>query len=147
MAGGSRREQANLSAGRIQFEPANRAVKTESTPLEGWPQKIPLIFFRSGKGTEAMREWLRELPEAERRVGKDLLRAQGRWPVGMPLCRPMGNGLWEIRTDLPTKRTARVMLCVYREHLVALDGFIKKTRATQDSELALARKRQKELMR
>jgi phage-related protein len=59
----------------------------------------------------------------------------------------MGNGLWEIRTDLPTKRTARVMLCVYREHLVALDGFIKKTRATQDSELALARKRQKELMR
>ena len=39
----------------------------------------------------------------------------------------MGNGLWEIRTDLPTKRTARVLLCVYREHLVALHGFIKKT--------------------
>ena len=40
-------------------------------------QKIPLIFFRSGKGTEPVREWLRELPEAERRaVGKDLLRAQ-----------------------------------------------------------------------
>jgi predicted XRE-type DNA-binding protein len=58
------------------------------------------------------REWLKELPEAERHaVGKDLLRAQWRWPVGMPLCRPMGSGLWEIRTDLPTKRTARVMLC------------------------------------
>ena len=82
------------------------------------PQKIPLIFFRSGKGTEPVREWLRELPEAERQaVGKDLLRAQWRWPVGMPLCRPMGNGLWEIRTDLPTKRTARVVLCQYREHI------------------------------
>lgn len=80
-------------------------------------------------------------------VGKDLLRAQWRWPVGMPLCRPMGTGLWEIRTDLPTKRTARVLLCVYREHLVALDGFIKKTRATPDEDLALARRRQKELMR
>jgi len=40
-------------------------------------QKIPLTFFPSGKGAEPVREWLRELPEAERRaVGKDLLRAQ-----------------------------------------------------------------------
>jgi phage-related protein len=59
----------------------------------------------------------------------------------------MGSGLWEIRTDMPTKRTARVMLCLYCEHLVALHGFIKKTRATPDQDLALARSRQKELMR
>ena len=59
----------------------------------------------------------------------------------------MGDGLWEVRTDLPTKRVARVMLCVYCEHLVALHGFIKKTRATPAEDLALARKRQKELTR
>ena len=59
----------------------------------------------------------------------------------------MGQGLWEIRTDLSTKRTARVLLCVYREHLVALHGFIKKTRTTQEDDLALARKRQRELER
>jgi phage-related protein len=112
------------------------------------PQKIPLIFFRSGNGVEPVREWLKELPQAERHaVGKDLLRAQWRWPVGMPLCRPMGDGLWEIRTDLPTKRTARVVLCLYRQHLVALHGFIKKTRATPEEDLALARRRQKELVR
>ena len=58
---------------------------------------------------------------------------------------PMGNGLWEIRTNLPTKRIARVLLCVYQGHLVALHGFIKKTRKTPDDDLALARKRQKEL--
>ena len=69
----------------------------------------------------------------------------GRWPVGMPLCQPMGNGLWEIRTDLPTKRTARVLISLYRGHLVALHGFIKKTRATPDEDLAIARKRRKEL--
>ncbi len=86
------------------------------------------------------------LPEEERRaIGKDLLRAQWRWPVGMPLCRAMGSGLWEIRTGLPTKRSARVLLCLYREHLVALHGFIKKTRTTPDEDLALARKRKKEL--
>src|SRR5664279_6141802 len=112
------------------------------------PRKIPLIFYRSRPGTESVREWLNGLPKAERQaVGKDLLRAQWRWPVGMPLCRPMGNGLWEVRTDLPAKRTARVLLCLYREHLVALHGFIKKTRATPDEDLAIARKRQKEFER
>ena len=65
----------------------------------------------------------------------------------MPLYRPMGSGLWEIRTDLPTKRTARVLICLYREHLVALHGFIKKTRTTLDEDLELARKRKKELER
>jgi phage-related protein len=59
----------------------------------------------------------------------------------------MGNGLWEIRTDMPTKRTARVLVCLYCGHLVALHGFIKKTRATPESDLATARKRQKELER
>jgi phage-related protein len=112
------------------------------------PQKIPLIFFRPESGSEPVREWLQELPEAERQaIGKDLLRAQWRWPVGMPLCRPMSDGLWEIRTDLPTKRTARVLICLYRGHLVALHGFIKKTRTTPESDLALARKRQRELER
>lgn len=95
-----------------------------------------------------MREWLKGLPEAERRaIGKDLMRAQWRWPVGMPLCRPLGNGLWEVRTDLPTRRTARVLLCFYQRHLVALHGFIKKTRTTPEDDLALARKRQWELNR
>ena len=110
------------------------------------PRKIPLIFYRSRPGVEPVRGWLKELPEVEREaIGKDLLRAQWRWPVGMPLCRPMGNGLWEVRTDLPTKRTARVVVCLYRDHLVALHGFIKKTRTAPDEDLALARKRKKEL--
>lgn len=113
---------------------------------DGPAVKIPLIFFRTAAGNEPAREWLRSLPEADRHaIGRDLLRAQWRWPVGMPLCRPMGGGLWEIRTDLPTKRTARVLMCLYGENLVALHGFIKKTRATPDEDLALARQRKREL--
>jgi len=109
-------------------------------------QRVPLIFFRTLAGSEPVREWLKSLPEAERHaIGRDLLRAQWRWPVGMPLCRPMGGGLWEVRTNLPTSRTARVMLCLYRGHLVALHGFIKKARTTPAEDLALARKRKKEL--
>jgi phage-related protein len=109
-------------------------------------RKIPLVFFRTPAGSEPVREWLKELPQEERQaIGRDLLRAQWRWPIGMPLCRPMRGGLWEIRTDLPTRRTARVLICHYRERLVALHGFIKKTRATPDEDLMLARRRKKEL--
>jgi|SRR5450755_3054939 hypothetical protein len=73
------------------------------------PRKIPLVFFRTATGSEPVREWLKDLPQVERRaVGEDLLKAQWRWPVGMPLCRPMGSGIWEVRTDLPTRRTSRV---------------------------------------
>lgn len=108
--------------------------------------KVPLIFFRSSGGTEPVRDWLRGLPEVERHaIGRDLLRAQWRWPVGMPLCRPLGDGLWEIRTDLATGRTARVLLCLCREHLVALHGFIKKSRTTPEEDLKIARKRRKEV--
>ena len=110
------------------------------------PRKIPLVFFRTSAGSEPVREWLKELDEVEcHAIGRDLLRAQWRWPMGMPLCRPMGKGLWEVRTDLPGNRTARVLICFNRDHLVALHGFIKKTRTTKDDDLALARKRQREL--
>jgi phage-related protein len=110
------------------------------------PQKTPLIFFRTEGGAEPVREWLKSLPPEDRReAGKDLMRAQWRWPVGMPLCRPMGYGLWEIRTDLPSNRIARVLLAVDEGALVALHAFIKKTRKTPPSELAVARKRLKEL--
>src|SRR6202140_4449855 len=110
------------------------------------PRKVPLIFYRSRQGTEPVRKWLKGLPEAERHaIGLDLLRAQWRFPVGMPLCRPLGNGLWEVRTAMRTKRIARVLVCFWRGHLVALHGFVKKTPATPVEDMALARKRQKEL--
>jgi len=113
---------------------------------EKTPRKIDLVFFRSDAGGEPVRDWLRSLEEAERRaIGTDLLRAQWRWPVGMRLCRPIGKGLWEVRTDLPGNRTARVLICFHYSRLVALHGFIKKTRATPEDDLTLARKRQKEL--
>jgi phage-related protein len=112
----------------------------------GAPQKIPLFFFRTSAGNEPTREWLKGLPEKDRQaIGRDLLRAQWRWPIGMPLCRALGDGLWEIRTDLPSKRTARVLLCLHDENLIALHGFIKKTRRTREEDLALARGRLKEL--
>jgi len=81
-------------------------------PASQPPRKIPLVFYRLPPGSEPVRDWLKSLPETERQaIGQDLLRAQWRWPVGMPLCRPLGDGLSEVRTQLATRRTARVLIC------------------------------------
>lgn len=109
-------------------------------------QKTPLQFYKNSGGAEPVRDWLLALGAPDRHtIGQDLMRAQWRWPAGMPLCRPMGQGLWEVRTGLPNNRIARVLICLHKSNLVALHGFIKKTQKTPDDELALARKRQKEL--
>jgi phage-related protein len=109
------------------------------------PRKISVVFYRTRGGSEVVRDWLRALDERERNaIGLDLMRIQFRWPVGMPLCRAMGDGLWEIRTSLPSNRIARVLFCIVQERIVVLNGFIKKTQKTPDEELALARKRKRE---
>ena len=93
-----------------------------------------------------MRDWLFGLDTANRReVGLDLQRVQYRWPVGMPLVRPMGKGLFEVRTNLPDKTIARVLICFHGGELFALHGFIKKSRQTPAEDLKLARKRQKDV--
>ena len=63
----------------------------------------------------------------------------------MPLCRNLGNGLWEVRSSLPSDRIARVIFCLHDGELVALHGFIKKSQKTQKRDLELATIRQKEL--
>ena len=92
-----------------------------------------------------MRDWLRGLDESDRNaIGQDLMRVQYRWPVGMPLCRSMGEGLWEVRSNLPSNRIARVLFSVHQGRILILHGFIKKTRKTPDEDLDLARKRRRE---
>jgi phage-related protein len=113
--------------------------------MKGPARKTIVVFYRTHAGVEVVRDWLRKLPPADRNViGQDLMRVQFRWPVGMPLCRPLGGGLWELRSDLTSNRIARVLFCFTEGQLIALHGFIKKTQKTPDAELALARKRMNE---
>lgn len=112
------------------------------------PQMMPVVFYQTRGGSELVRDWLRNLEERDRNaVGLDLMRVQYRWPVGMPLCRAMGDGLWEVRTSLPSNRIARVLFCVVNDRIVLLNGFIKKTQKTPADDLALARLRKKEFER
>ncbi len=108
-------------------------------------KRISVVFYRTDMGAEVVRDWLRDLDERDRQaIGQDLMRVQYRWPVGMPLCRPRGDGLWEVRSSLPSQRIARLLFCILGEEVVVLSGFIKKTQKTPKDELALARRRMDE---
>jgi phage-related protein len=74
-------------------------------------------------------DWLRGLGKEDRRaVGLDLMRVQFGWPIGRPLVASLKDGLWEVRSSLPSQRIARLILCFHDESLVVLHGFIKKHR-------------------
>ena len=114
--------------------------------MEHGLRPIPVLMWRSAAGREPVRGWFRALDAPDRAVvGDDLRRLQFGWPVGMPLVRSMGGGIWELRSSLPSKREARVFFAVDGERIAVLHGFIKKSRKTPQNDLNLARKRYAEL--
>jgi phage-related protein len=110
------------------------------------PSEIQAVFYRSSGGAEPVLDWLRSLPVEDRRIiGIDLATVQFGWPIGMPLCRPLGGGLWEVRSSLPSRRIARLVFFVEEGRIGVVHGFIKKTQKTPGDELALARRRMMEM--
>ncbi|MFY9294644.1 MAG: type II toxin-antitoxin system RelE/ParE family toxin [Methylorubrum rhodinum] len=108
---------------------------------------IPLAFYRSAAGHEPVREWLRELPAEDKRVvGFDIRRVQLGWPIGLPVCRPMSGGLFEVRSTLPSRREARLLFGFHEGRLIALHAFIKKAQRTPAADLDLARRRLKDII-
>ena len=110
------------------------------------PEKaIVASFYQTAGGTEPVRSWLRskELNDTDRRViGGDIQVVEYTWPdVGKPLVAPLKGGVWEVRSALPSRRIARVLFGVEAGLMIILHGFVKKTQATPDGDLRLARKR------
>src|SRR6266851_5797095 len=95
------------------------------------PKPISVAFWRSATGREPVREWLNELSREDKRtIGRDIANVQYGWPIGLPLCRPLSGGLWEIRSSLPSKREARIFFGFHRLH-----GMVKKSQKTPAADL------------
>ena len=108
-------------------------------------KKITARFYAQASGRRPVKEWLLELRRDDRRIiGRDIQKVEFGWPIGMPFCRSLGHGLWEVRSDLTGGRIARVIFCIVGGEMVLLHGFEKKTQKTpkQDIDLALRRKRE-----
>lgn len=53
------------------------------------------------------------------------------WPIGMPVRRPLGDGLYEVRSNLSGDKIARVLFYIdIRGRMVLLHGFIKTMQKT-----------------
>lgn len=107
-------------------------------------KKLPARSYVSATGRNPVRDWILELSPDDRRTGKDIQKVEFGWPIGRPHCASLGNGLWEVRSDLDSNRIARVIFCVTRGEMILLHAFIKKTQKApkQDIDLALTRKRE-----
>jgi phage-related protein len=106
-------------------------------------------LYRSETGKEPVRDWIKSdqlSAEDRRRIGEDIKTVEFGWPVGMPTCRALGGGLWEIRTSL-RDRIARVLFCVHGGRMVLLHGFIKKAQRAPAADIALAAERKRRLER
>jgi phage-related protein len=114
---------------------------TPSEELEREGKRIPAIFYRTEAAGEPVREWLKRLsPEDRKRIGEDIKTVEFGWPIGMPVCRPLGDGVYEVRSGLAQNRIARVLFYVDKKgRMVLLHAFIKKTQKTQQADLELAK--------
>jgi phage-related protein len=109
-------------------------------------KRIVARFYKLKTGTEPVRQWLRGLNKADRKeIGTDIAAVEFGWPLGLPVCRPLGKGLHEVRSNLPDKRIARTMFVIVGGEMILLHGFIKKTKKTPKADLDLARSRKARL--
>jgi hypothetical protein len=64
-------------------------------------KRLPAVFYALPSGREPVREWLKGLSAEDRKIiGEDIKDVEFGWPIGMPLCRPLSRGLWEVRSSL-----------------------------------------------
>lgn len=106
-------------------------------------KRIPAVFFRTAAGGEPVREWLKNMKpiEDKKQIGYDIQTVEFGWPLGMPVCRPLGDGIFEVRSTLATGRIARVLFYIdLLGRMVLLHGFIKKTQKTPGEDLNIARR-------
>ena len=109
-------------------------------------KRIEVRFYRSPTGKEPVRDWLLSLSRDDRlSIGTDIKTVEFGWPVGLPVCRSLGDGLWEVRSSL-SHRIARVLFCVAEETMWLLHGFIKKQQKAPSQDMALARRRRRKVL-
>lgn len=105
------------------------------------PQPLIAKFFRTERGIEPVRDWLRNIsPDNRKAIGEDIRTVQIGWPLGIPLVRKLEADLWEIRSHVPDG-IARIIFTMYGSTMILLHGFIKKSRKIPVSDLALAKAR------
>ncbi len=106
---------------------------------------MPVRFYRTEAGRRCSIGYAVSTRATATLSGSTSCGVQFGWPIGRPLAGSLKDGLWEVRSTLPSQRIARLILCFHDQMLVVLHGIIKKTQKTPADDLALAKRRMKEV--
>ena len=111
-------------------------------------KRLQAYFFKTDSGSEPVRDWILSLSLPDKKqIGKSILKIEIGWPIGMPYCRPLQNGLFEARCHLKDRRIARVLFTIENNQMVLLHGFVKKAQKTPRQDIDLAVQRMKKIHR
>ncbi len=78
-------------------------------------------------------------------IGENLKTVQRSWPVGMPLVRPLGDNLWEVRSHLDN-RIVRLLFFIKDTKMIFGSCVYQKNPKTPPKDLELARTRKQECL-
>lgn len=104
-------------------------------------------FYKTTLGNEPVREWLNRLGRPlKTEIGSDIRTVQIGWPTGKPLVDGFGQGLYEVRSTASDTNEYRILFFILDSTMILLHGLLHKTKKTPPADLALARKRQTEVL-
>ena len=106
-------------------------------------KRLVAQFYRTRAGNRPVHDWLMSLSQTDRKiVGHDMGMIEFGWPIGMPVCRPVGTkGLREVRSTIREgKVEARVIFGIDGNKMVVLHAFDKKP-SQQNKEIKTAEAR------
>ena len=103
-----------------------------------------VVFFETAGEKQPVREFIKGLAkEDQKELGADIKVVQENFPIGLPLVKKIKPELWEIRSTIKNG-ICRVFFTFYKETIVLLHAFMKKTQKTPLKELGIAIERLKE---
>jgi putative component of toxin-antitoxin plasmid stabilization module len=107
-------------------------------------KRLTAKFFRTESGNEPVRDWLKDLAVMDRKiVGIDIATVEFGWPIGMPTCRPLRDGLAEVRSTIRSgKVEARVYFAIDGSDMILLNGHDGKGDQGHHIDLAIKRWKQ-----
>jgi len=112
-------------------------------------RKEPLqaIFFETESGNQPVRDFLIECAKEDKKeIGSDIFAVQKGFPLGLPLVEKLDTDLWEIRSHI-TDGICRIFFTVYKETMVLLHCFVKKSQKIPSKEMKTAKERLAEFRR
>lgn len=111
-------------------------------------RNIKGIYYKTDSGSSPVEKWLESLsPTVEAYVEKQMIQLEKFWgKTKLSFVTSLRNGLFEITMKVDNQWPRVIFICVERDKIVYLHGFIKKKNKTPHNEIKVALNRRKKFL-